>query len=94
MSTHDQEEYSPESQIKLIRDYAKNNGFILPEEFIFRDDGISGRRADKRPEFQRMISKAKETPAPFQVILVLEVQPFCKKSGGKYCIQSAPKKRK
>ena len=23
VSTHDQEEYSPESQIKLIRDYAK-----------------------------------------------------------------------
>ena len=78
VSTHDQEEYSPESQIKLIRDYAKNNGFILPEEFIFRDDGISGRRADKRPEFQRMISKAKETPAPFQVILVWKYSRFAR----------------
>ncbi len=67
VSTHDQEEYSPESQIKLIRDYAKNNGFILPEEFIFRDDGISGRRADKRPEFQRMISRLKKPQRRFKL---------------------------
>lgn len=78
VSTHDQEEYSPESQIKLIRDYAKKNEILLPDEFIFRDDGISGRRADKRPEFQRMISKAKENPAPFQLILVWKYSRFAR----------------
>ncbi|MFR9048888.1 MAG: hypothetical protein ACLVJZ_09805 [[Clostridium] leptum] len=45
VSTHDQEEYSP--KVKLLIEITQNNGFILPEEFIFRDDGISGRRADK-----------------------------------------------
>ena len=49
VSTHDQEEYSPDSQLKQVQAYAKRNGFLLPEEFIFRDDGISGRTAEKRP---------------------------------------------
>ena len=60
VSTHEQEEYSPESQIKLIKEYAQKNDLILPEEFIFRDDGISGRKAEKRPEFQRMIGLASD----------------------------------
>ena len=40
VSTDDQLEYSPESQIKLIQEYAKQNDIIVPEEYIFRDDGI------------------------------------------------------
>ncbi len=39
VSTHDQEEYSPDSQLKLIRDYAGRNGYALPEEFIFQEIG-------------------------------------------------------
>ena len=53
VSTDDQIEYSPDSQIKAIRKYAKDHDMILPEEFIFVDEGISGRKADKRPSFQR-----------------------------------------
>lgn len=54
VSTDDQIEYSPDSQLKAIRDYARKNDMILPEEFVFIDDGISGRKAEKRPEFMKM----------------------------------------
>lgn len=49
VSTEEQTELSPDSQIKQIRDYAKKNGFIVPDEYIFHDDGISGRTTAKRP---------------------------------------------
>lgn len=78
VSTHDQEEYSPESQKKLIREYAKNNGYLLPEEFIFQDDGISGRKAEKRPSFMKMISIAKQPGHPFDVILVWKFSRFAR----------------
>ena len=41
VSTDDQEEYSPDSQVRLIREYARKNGYLLPEAYVFQDDGIS-----------------------------------------------------
>ena len=59
VSTDDQLEYSPDSQLEKIREYAKSNDMILPEEFVFREDeGISGKKAEKRPEFMRMIGRS------------------------------------
>ena len=55
VSTDDQLELSPDSQLEKIREYAVKNDLILPAEYIFHDDGISGRAADKRPGFQQMI---------------------------------------
>lgn len=78
VSTNDQTEYSPESQIKILTDFAKNNSMILKEEFIFRDDGISGRVAEKRPEFMRMIGTAKTNPRPFDVILLWKFSRFAR----------------
>lgn len=78
VSTHDQEEFSPDSQLRLIRDYAKQNGMELPEEFIFRDDGVSGRSAEKRPGFQRMIARARQKPRPFDRILVWKFSRFAR----------------
>lgn len=51
VSTDDQTELSPDSQIKVVREFAKQKGYLIPKEYIFRDDGISGRKASKRPEF-------------------------------------------
>jgi len=64
--------------LKLIRDYAKKNGYILPEEYIFQDDGISSRTAEKRPDFMRMIAIAKEKPRPFGTILVWKFSRFAR----------------
>ena len=58
-STDDQLEFSPEAQRKALYKYAEQHGYILDEQNIFVDEGISGRKAQKRPEFQRMIAKAK-----------------------------------
>ena len=79
VSTDDQTEYSPDSQLKLLRDYAKGHSLILPDEFIFMEkEGVSGRKADKRPEFQRMIGIAKSKDHPFDTILVWKFSRFAR----------------
>lgn len=78
VSTEDQVEYSPDSQLKAIRNYAKQNEIILPDKFVFIDEGISGRKADKRPAFQQMIGTAKLKPRPFDVILLWKFSRFAR----------------
>lgn len=78
VSTDSQTEYSPASQIKLIRKYAKDNNIILLEDYIYQEDGISGKKADKRPEFQKMIATAKQKDCPFNVILVYDFSRFAR----------------
>lgn len=78
VSTEDQVEFSPDSQLKAIRKYAKEKDLILPEEFIFADEGISGRKTDKRVQFQRMIGTAKLKPKPFDVILLWKFSRFAR----------------
>ena len=51
---------------------------ILSNEFIFMDKGISGKKAEKRPDFMKMISMAKQKPAPFDVILVWKFSRFAR----------------
>ena len=55
VSTEKQEELSPDAQLRLLFEYAERNDIIIPKEYIFQDNGISGRKADKRPDFQKMI---------------------------------------
>ncbi|MBQ6756479.1 MAG: recombinase family protein [Oscillospiraceae bacterium] len=79
VSTDDQLEYSPDSQLKIIREHAKRDGYIIPDEYIFREeDGISGKSAEKRPAFRLMIATAKETPAPFEAIFVWKYSRFAR----------------
>lgn len=78
VSTDRQTELSPDSQLKVILQYAKLNGYIIPAEYIFRDDGISGRSADKRPSFNEMIATAKQKPSPFSAIMVWKFSRFAR----------------
>lgn len=79
VSTNDQMEYSPDSQLQMISSYAKAHEIILPEEYIFREqDGVSGRKADNRPEFQRMIATARKPAHPISVILVWKFSRFAR----------------
>lgn len=78
VSTDDQIEYSPASQLEKIQEYAKRNGYILPEEYIFADEGISGRNTSKRPAFNRMIGIAKQKPKPFDAILLWKFSRFAR----------------
>lgn len=78
VSTEDQLEYSPDSQLKKIREYTDSRRLILPQEHIYVDEGISGRHADNRPAFLRMIQTAKTRPRPFDVILVWKFSRFAR----------------
>ena len=73
-----QDEYSPDSQLKLIRQYAKNNDYIVPDEYVFYDDGISGRSVKKRKAFNNMIGYAKSKEHPFDAILVWKFSRFAR----------------
>ena len=77
VSTDDQTEYSPSSQLEKIREYAKRNDYILPDEYIFIDEGISG-RTTKRPAFNQMIGIAKTKPKPFDAILLWKFSRFAR----------------
>ena len=78
VSTDDQLEYSPDSQIKKIKEYAQHNDIHISDEFIFLDEGISGRKAEKRPAFMKMIALAKTKPKPFDMILVWKFSRFAR----------------
>lgn len=78
VSTDDQIEYSPASQLEKIREYAKRNDYILPQEYIFIDEGISGRHTAKRAAFNRMIGTAKQKPKPFDAILLWKFSRFAR----------------
>jgi len=78
VSTDDQTEFSPDAQLRTLKDYAKKNNIILTKEHIYTDEGISGKRADKRPAFMQMIATAKSKPKPFEVILVHKFDRFAR----------------
>lgn len=62
-----------EGQLVNLREYAQKEGWDVVGEFV--DRGRSG-RSDRRPEFQRMIAYAKETPRPFDAVLVWKFNRF------------------
>lgn len=78
VSTDKQEELSPDAQKRLLLEYAKKNGIVVPKEHIYIEAGISGRKADKRPQFQKMISIAKAKEHQFDVILVWKYSRFAR----------------
>ena len=78
VSDERQDEYSPDSQLKKIRDYASKEGYIIPDEYVFYDDGISGRNVKKRDDFNKMIAMAKEKSRPFETIFVWKFSRFAR----------------
>lgn len=79
VSTDDQLEYSPDSQLRQIQRYAQQHQFVLPEEYLFvEEEGCSGRASGSRPEFLRMITTAKKKPKPFDAILVWKYSRFAR----------------
>ncbi len=82
VSTDDQLELSPDSQLAKILEYAKANEIKVPREFVFIEGegkkGLSGRKAANRPKFQEMIALAKEKPKPFDCILLWKFSRFAR----------------
>ncbi len=78
VSTEEQVDLSPDSQLEEIRKYAKGHDLVLLEDHVYVDAGISGRKADKRPEFLRMVADAKEKDCPFSVLLLWKFSRFAR----------------
>ena len=79
VSTDGQMDLSPESQLDSILSYAKTHNIVIPKENIFMEsEGRSGKRAENRPQFQKMIATAKTKPKPFDCILVWKFSRFAR----------------
>lgn len=78
VSTHLQEELSPDAQKRLLMEYAEAHNIIVLKEHIYIDSGISGRSARQRPQFNNMIAEAKSKEHPFDVILVWKYSRFAR----------------
>lgn len=78
VSTDDQIEYSPGAQLKAIMEYASKNNITIDEKHIYYEQGISGKKVDKRPMFLKMIKDAKAKPKPFDCILVHSYDRFAR----------------
>lgn len=78
VSTDRQEELSPDAQRRLLLEYAKEHNIDVPIEYIFQDNGISGRQAKKRPAFQQMIALAKSKEHPIDAIIVWKFSRFAR----------------
>ncbi len=93
VSDERQDEYSPESQLKLIQKYAKDHEYIVPDEYIFYDDGISAKSVKKRKEFNRMIALAKSDEKPFSAIFVWKFSRFARNQEESIVYKSLLKKK-
>lgn len=78
VSTDDQVELSPASQLVEIRKWAASHGYIVPDEYVYRDEGISGRKVVGRDAFRTMIGTAKTKPKPFDAILLWKFSRFAR----------------
>lgn len=78
VSTDKQEELSPDAQLRLLHEYAIKNNITVPKEYVFQDNGISGRKAEKRPAFQNMIAIAKDKSHPIDTIIVWKFSRFAR----------------
>ena len=93
VSDERQDEYSPDSQLKKIRDYAAKEGYMIPDEYVFYDDGISGKSTKKRDDFNRMIAIASEKTHPFDAIFVWKFSRFARNQEESIAFKNYLKKR-
>ena len=91
VSTEKQDELSPDSQAKLLKEYAHKNGIIILK--VFYEIGVSGRKAEKRPEFQKMIAQAKSPKHPVDSILVWKFSRFARNQEESIVYKSLLKKK-
>lgn len=78
VSTDEQTEYSPAVQLEEILSFARKNGFSVPGAFVFSDEGVSGRSAEKRPAFQDMIRQARKKSNHIEAIIVHKFDRFAR----------------
>jgi len=65
------EQRSVTRQVDNARAYARAHGWVVGDEYIFVDDGISGAEFRKRPGLTRLLNTLRPRP-PFQVLIMSE----------------------
>ena len=88
-----QDEFSPDSQLSLIKDFCRDRNLTLPKDYIFYDDGISAKTTARRPAFLHMIDLAKAPSHPIDVIVVWKYSRFARNQEESIVIKSMLKKR-
>lgn len=79
VSTDDQTELSPITQLKLGLEYAQTHNILIPYEFVFVETGgVSGRKVKNRHEFNKMITLSKLKEHNFDLILVWKFSRFAR----------------
>lgn len=78
VSTEDQVKNSPFAQLKEILEYCIDNKVLVKLENVYVDGGISGKFADNRIEFQKMISSACIKKNPCKLVLVHKYDRFAR----------------
>ena len=63
------------AQLRALRDYARNNSYVIVREFV--DEAETG-RSTARPAFREMISLARHPQKPFEIILVWKYSRFAR----------------
>ncbi len=92
VSTEDQVENSPYSQLKEILEFCIDKKILIKKENIYVDGGISGTRADNRIEFQRMINCACDKKSPCKCVLVHKYDRFARNKEESVLFKSKLKK--
>lgn len=92
VSSHGQEDYSPDAQLRLINEYAEAHDMVITG--VYQDLGISGRSADKRTEFINMIADCKDKSHPYDAILVWKFSRFARNQDESIVYKSLLKKEK
>lgn len=93
VSTDEQTEYSPDSQLKVIQDYAEKNNIILLEDYVYMEDGgKSGKSMAKRDKFLELMALTKKKPKPFDSILVWKFSRFARNQEESIVLKSMLKK--
>ncbi len=92
VSDERQDEYSPDSQLKLIRQYCAENSFFLPENYIFYDDGISAKSSANRTAFLEMLELAKSKEHPVDAIVVWKFSRFARNQEESILLKSVLKR--
>src|SRR5262245_1140696 len=59
-------------QIEGGRAYRERVGYIVPEEYVFVDEGLSGAEFARRPGLQRLLAMLEPTP-PFRALIISEL---------------------
>ena len=65
------EEKSVTRQIEHAKAYATKKGWVVTDEYLYVDDGISGAEFVKRPGFIRLMNVLKPKPM-FQILIMSE----------------------